>query len=106
MPKYFTKLDQPYAHCSSHDYHETYTYNDDHAYQHYKHSHDYPNNVGYHSDFPDEHPENSTTVKEPIKEMHKKGSPEHYSSYYICHSKDQSEKELHKNYIRIWPCDW
>ena len=51
--------------------------------------------------------ENSTKVKEHIKEMHKKGSPEHYSfSYYICHSKDQCEKEVHKNYIRILPSDW
>ena len=51
--------------------------------------------------------DNSTTVKEHIKEMHKKGSPEHYSfSYYICHSKDPSEKEVNKNYIRILPSDW
>ena len=51
--------------------------------------------------------ENSSTVKDHIKEEHKKGSPEHYTfSYYICHSKNQSEKEVNKNYVRILPSDW
>ena len=49
----------------------------------------------------------ASTVRDHIKENHRKGSPEHYSfSYYICHSKDQSEKEVKKSNIRIYPEDW
>ena len=51
--------------------------------------------------------DSASTVRDHIKENHRKGSPEHYSfSYYICHSKDQSEKEVKKSYIRIYPEDW
>ena len=47
------------------------------------------------------------SVREHIKEKHKKDSPAHYSfSYYICHSKDKSEKEVNKQYISIYPKDW
>ena len=38
-----------------------------------------------------------TEIKEHISEDHRKGSPAHYSfSYYKCHSKDNSEKEVKK----------
>ena len=51
--------------------------------------------------------ENSSTVKEHIKEEHKKGSPDYYTfTYYICHSKDQSEKEVTKNFIYLRQSDW
>ena len=51
--------------------------------------------------------ENLPSVREHIKEKHKKDSPAHYSfSYYICHSKDKSEKEVNKQYISIYPKDW
>ena len=50
---------------------------------------------------------NLTTMKEHIQEGHRKDSPEHYSfSYYVCHSKDNSEKEVSKKYVTLYPKDW
>ena len=46
-------------------------------------------------------------IREHILEEHRKNSPEHYSfSYYICHAKDNREKEVKKLYITIYPKDW
>ena len=51
--------------------------------------------------------DNLTAMKEHTNEEHRNGSPAHYSfSYFKCHSKDISEKEVKKQYITIYPKDW
>ena len=51
--------------------------------------------------------EDISTMKDHIQEEHRKNSPSHYSfSYYICHSKNKTEKEVTKQYITIYPKDW
>ena len=51
--------------------------------------------------------EDISAMKCHIQEEHRKNSPSHYSfSYYICHSKNKTEKEVTKQYITIYPKDW
>ena len=46
-------------------------------------------------------------IRERIKEEHKKNAPEHYCWFYWeYNSKDKSEFEVFKKYVRIWPKDW
>ena len=51
--------------------------------------------------------DNLPEIREHILEQHRKNSPEHYSfSYFTCNAKDNSEKEVKKQYTSIYPKDW
>jgi len=51
--------------------------------------------------------DNLPEMRERIIEEHRKNSPAHYSfSYFTCNAKDNTEKEVKKQFISIYPKDW